>query len=71
MMRFLSSLRALSWTSESGDVSRVRRSEWAPLVEEAEAETEGEAAVGIVVVSLEEPIRVTCNGHSAPRKSEV
>ncbi|TQD88075.1 hypothetical protein C1H46_026372 [Malus baccata] len=31
----------------------------------------GEAVVSIVVVSLEEPIRVTCNGHSAPRKSET
>lgn len=68
MMRFFSSLRALSCTSESGDVSRVRRSEWAPVVEgddEREAETEAEAeegivVVGVVVVSVKEAIRVSC-----------
>lgn len=31
MIRFLSSLRALSWTSESGEFSRVKRSELAPV----------------------------------------
>lgn len=57
MIRFLSSLRALSWTSLSDEVSRAWRSEWvrvvAVAVEEADAEGDGEAdeaeaEVGIV-----------------------
>lgn len=73
-MRFLSSLRALSWTSDSDEVSRVRRSEWGPLVvveeaeaeteTETEAETEAEAEEGIVV-SPKKTIPVSCNGHQS------
>lgn len=76
MIRFLSSLRALSWTSDSDEVSRVRRSEWAPLVvvvvEEAEAEAETETETEAeteaeegIVVSLKKTIPVSCNGHQS------
>lgn len=72
MMRFLSSLRALSWTSDSDEVSRVRRSEWAPLVvvvvEEAEAETETETEAETeaeegIVVSLKKTIPEIGRAH--------
>lgn len=63
MIRFLSSLRALSWTSLSDEVSRAWRSEWvrlvAVVVEEADAEGDGdgdgeaEAEVGIVSPRLQ------------------
>lgn len=60
----------MSWTSDSDEVSRVRRSEWAPLVvvvvEEAEAETEAETeAEEGIVVSLKKTIPVSCNGHQS------
>lgn len=60
MIRFLSSLRALSWTSPSDEMSRAWRSEWfrpaAMAIEEADAEAvaegEAEADVGIVPLTL-------------------